>query len=111
MQTLKRRRWWWGRKESYGCRELKFRPASMPRTCLSNGLARLRVVSSLNSHKCAGFQGYMNKFITVLILVLLGGILAVCVAQQEILSPDLKAAALKESACTTASDTQNADAK
>ena len=57
------------------------------------------------------FLGHMSKFITVLILVLFSGLLAVCVAQQEILSPDLKAAALKEAACTTAADAQNADAK
>src|SRR5437868_10068752 len=57
------------------------------------------------------FQGHMSKFIAVLILVLFSGLLAVCLAQQEILSPDLKAAALKDSACTTAADTQNADAK
>src|SRR5207344_3585943 len=101
MQTSKKRRWWWGRKESSGCRGLKSRLASMPRTCLSNGLARLRVVSSLNSYKCSGFQGLMNKFITVLILVLLGGVLALCAAQQESLSPDLKAVALKDAACTT----------
>ena len=52
----------------------------------------------------------MNKFITVFILVLLGG-LALCAAQQESLSPDLKAAALKDAACTVAVDAQNADAK
>jgi hypothetical protein len=51
----------------------------------------------------------MNKFITVLILVLFGGLLAVCTAQQESLSPDLKAAALKDAACTTAAAAQNAD--
>jgi hypothetical protein len=53
----------------------------------------------------------MNKFITVLILVLLGGLLALGVAQPESLSPDLKAAALKDAACTTAAGAQNADAK
>jgi len=53
----------------------------------------------------------MNKFITVLILVLLGGVLALCVAQPEGLSPDLKAAALKDAACTTAAGAQHADAK
>jgi hypothetical protein len=53
----------------------------------------------------------MNKFITVLILVLLGGLLALCAAQQEGLSPDLKVVALKDAACTTAAGTQNADAK
>src|SRR5437870_5858791 len=57
------------------------------------------------------FQGHMSKFIAVLILVLLSGILAVCVAQQESLSPELKAAALKDADCKTAADTQNADAK
>ena len=53
----------------------------------------------------------MNKFITVLVLILLRGILAVCVAQQESLSSDLKAAALKDAACTAAADGQNIDAK
>ena len=53
----------------------------------------------------------MNKFITGLILVLVGGMLAICAAQQESLSRDLKAAALKDAACTTAADAQNADAK
>jgi hypothetical protein len=53
----------------------------------------------------------MNKFITVLILVLLGGIFGLGVAQQEELSPDLKAAALKDAACTTAANRQSADAQ
>jgi len=52
----------------------------------------------------------MNKFITVLILVLLSGIFGICVAQQDSLSADLKATALKDAACTTAVDAQNADA-
>lgn len=53
----------------------------------------------------------MNKFITVLILVLPGGLLALYAGQQESLSPDLKAAALKDTACTTAAGAQHADAK
>lgn len=53
----------------------------------------------------------MNKFITVLILVLLGGIFGVCIAQQEDLSPDLKAAVLKDAACTNATGAPHADAK
>jgi len=53
----------------------------------------------------------MNKFITVLIPVLPGGLLAACVAQQESLPPDLKAVALKDAACTTAAGAQNGDAK
>ena len=53
----------------------------------------------------------MNKFISVLILVLLGGVLAACVAQQESLPPDLKAVALKDAACTTAAGAQNGDAR
>ncbi|HEX3584576.1 MAG TPA: hypothetical protein VH024_01180 [Candidatus Angelobacter sp.] len=53
----------------------------------------------------------MNKFITVLILVSLGGLLALCVAQQESLSPDLKAVALKDAACTAPGGAQNAEAK
>ena len=53
----------------------------------------------------------MNKFITVLILVLLSGIFGLCIAQQESLSPDLKAAALRDAACTTAAEGQGVDAK
>src|SRR5689334_406200 len=53
----------------------------------------------------------MNKFITVLILIFISGLLAVCAAQQESLSTDLKAAALRDAACTTAADAQNADAQ
>jgi hypothetical protein len=53
----------------------------------------------------------MNKFIMVLILVLLGGVPAFCAAQQENLSPDLKAAALKDAACTAAASPQPADAQ
>jgi len=53
----------------------------------------------------------MNKFITLLILVLLSGIFAVCVAQQEEPPPDLKAAALKDAACTKAVDAQSVDAQ
>jgi hypothetical protein len=53
----------------------------------------------------------MNKFIKVLILVLLSGIFVVCLAQQEELPPDLKAAALKDAACTAATDRQSVDAK
>lgn len=51
----------------------------------------------------------MNKFITVLILVLLSGIFGICVAQQDGLSPDLKAAALKDAACTAAADSSQGD--
>ena len=53
----------------------------------------------------------MNKFITVLISSLLGGVLVVCFAQQEALSPDLKAAALKDAACTTAANAHSVDAQ
>jgi hypothetical protein len=53
----------------------------------------------------------MNKFTTVLILVLLSGIFGVCIAQQESLSPDLKAVALKDAACTTAAEGQSVDTK
>jgi uncharacterized protein YcfL len=53
----------------------------------------------------------MNKFITVLILVLFGGLLALCAAQQESLSPDLKAVALKDAACTTGASAPQPDAK
>ena len=52
----------------------------------------------------------MNKFITVLFLVLLGCALGVCVAQQEELAPGLKAAALKDAACTTGAAAQSVDA-
>ena len=51
----------------------------------------------------------MNKFITVLILVLLSGLFGACVAQQESLSPDLKAAALKDAACATAAEGQSVE--
>jgi hypothetical protein len=51
----------------------------------------------------------MNKFITVLILVLLSEIFVVCFAQQEELPPDLNATALKDAACAIAVDTRNAD--
>jgi hypothetical protein len=53
----------------------------------------------------------MNKFITVSILVLLSGIFVVCFAQQEELPPDLKAAALKDAACTKTVDSQSEDTK
>lgn len=49
----------------------------------------------------------MNKFIMLLILVLLGGIFGLCVAQQEELPPGLKEAALKDAACTTSATTQD----
>src|SRR5579864_7935302 len=53
----------------------------------------------------------MNKFIKALILVSLSGLLAFCAAQQEDLAPDLKAAALKDAACTMAQSagTSNSD--
>jgi hypothetical protein len=41
----------------------------------------------------------MNKLNHVLFLVFLGGLMIVCVAQQESVAPDLKATALKDAAC------------
>ena len=49
------------------------------------------------------------KSITLLALVLLGGVLGICAAQQEELSPDLKAAALRDAACAKAGDAQEKD--
>ena len=49
----------------------------------------------------------MKEFITVLLFVLLNGVMIVCVAQQESLSPDLKAAALRDAACTRPADAQD----
>jgi hypothetical protein len=49
------------------------------------------------------------KSITLLALVLLGGLPGICVAQQEELSPNLKAAALRDSACAKAGDAQETD--
>lgn len=51
----------------------------------------------------------MNKFNTVLFLVLLNGTMIVWAAQQESLSPDLKAAALRDAACTKPGDAQDKD--
>lgn len=51
----------------------------------------------------------MKKIITLLFFILLSGVLLVCIAQQEELSPDLKAAALKDAACTKPEDTQEKD--
>lgn len=42
------------------------------------------------------------KLIVLLALVLMGGVLAICVAQQPELSPDLKAAVLHDASCTAA---------
>jgi hypothetical protein len=42
------------------------------------------------------------KSVTLLVFIFLSGIIAFGVAQQESLSPDLKAAALKDAACTAA---------
>jgi len=44
------------------------------------------------------------KSIILLMVAFLSGIVALGVAQQDSLSPDLKAAALKDAACTTAGD-------
>lgn len=44
------------------------------------------------------------KSIILLIVAFLSGTVVLCVAQQDSLSPDLKAAALKDAACTTAGD-------
>jgi hypothetical protein len=49
------------------------------------------------------------KSITLLALVLLGGVPGICAAQQEELSPDLKAAALRDAACAKAGAAQEKD--
>jgi hypothetical protein len=49
------------------------------------------------------------KSITSLALVLLSGVFAICVAQQEELSPDLKAAVSRDAACPSAADPQEKD--
>lgn len=49
------------------------------------------------------------KSTILLVLILLSGMIAVCVAQQDSLSNDLKTAALKDAACTTAADSRPSD--
>ena len=50
------------------------------------------------------------KIIIFLVFIFLSGVLAVGGAQQESLSADLKAAALRDAACAKALDTQESDA-
>jgi hypothetical protein len=50
------------------------------------------------------------KSILLLVFIFLTGLLAVCVAQQNSLSDDLKTAALKDAACTTAGDASTGNA-
>jgi hypothetical protein len=52
----------------------------------------------------------MNKINHVLFAFLLSGIVMVCAAQTDGLSPELKAAALRDAACKTAVDTKDSDA-
>jgi hypothetical protein len=49
------------------------------------------------------------KSVTLLVVIFLSGMISIGVAQQRSLSPDLKAAALKEAACTTAADASPSD--
>jgi hypothetical protein len=49
------------------------------------------------------------KSIILLAIAFLSGTVAVCVAQQDSMSPDLKAVALKDAACTTATDASSSD--
>jgi hypothetical protein len=49
------------------------------------------------------------KSIILLVFIFLSGMIAVCLAQQKSLSPNLKAAALKDAACTTATDADQND--
>ncbi|HZE81576.1 MAG TPA: hypothetical protein VE604_11800 [Candidatus Polarisedimenticolia bacterium] len=49
------------------------------------------------------------KLITFLVFIFFSGVVAVGVAQQESLSADLKAAALRDAACTKAADTPEKD--
>jgi len=49
------------------------------------------------------------KSIILFAVAFLSGTVAICVAQQDSLSPDLKAAALKDAACADTSDTNPSD--
>jgi hypothetical protein len=49
------------------------------------------------------------KSIILFAVAFLSGTVAICVAQQDSLSPDLKAAALKDAACAATSDTNTSD--
>jgi hypothetical protein len=49
------------------------------------------------------------KSVTLLLFIFLSGMISVGVAQQDNLSPDLKAAALKDAACTAAGDAASND--
>ena len=49
------------------------------------------------------------KLTALFLFLFFTGLMVVCVAQQESLAPDLKAAALKDAACTTAADTSSND--
>jgi hypothetical protein len=49
------------------------------------------------------------KSIILFAVAFLSGTVAICVAQQDSLSPDLKAAALKDAACAATSDTNPSD--
>jgi len=51
----------------------------------------------------------MKFIIFLLVVAFLSGTGAVCVAQQDSLPPDLKAAALKDAACTAAPDSSQSD--
>jgi len=49
------------------------------------------------------------KLTTLFALVFISGAVTVCIAQQDSVSPDLKAAALKDAACTAAGDASPSD--
>jgi hypothetical protein len=49
------------------------------------------------------------KSIILLVVAFLGGTVAICIAQQDSVSPDLKAVALKDAACSAANDASPGD--
>jgi hypothetical protein len=49
------------------------------------------------------------KLTALFVFIFISGLMVVGVAQQDSLSPDLKAAALKDAACTAASDASSSD--
>ena len=68
----------------------------------------MRVVSSLNSPMYKEYLRTM-KLTALFAFIFISGLMVVGLAQQDSLSPDLKAAALKDAACTAASDAGPSD--
>src|SRR4029077_9973657 len=79
----------------------------MLRTCLNNGPARARVVSSRN--RLSTYQGPMQtrKIIIFLMFIVAAG--AVVALQQDALPADLKDAVLHDAACTKPDAAPNSD--